>query len=73
MARPKKQNIGIIDVDEMVEVKAPAEDTDPVMVETVAVTDKVPELEVQVVSPKSAEKDKTAMPTPICDIPELTD
>lgn len=73
MARPKKQNIGIIDVDEMVEVKAPAEDTDPVMIETVAVTDKVPELEVKVVSPKPIEKDKTAMPTPICDIPELTD
>lgn len=70
MARPKKQDVNIMN-GEMVEVINPPEEVH--IVSSQQVEDKVPELTVEVVRPKVAEPDKGKMPTPICDIVELTE
>lgn len=84
MARPRKQNTDIMQ-NEIVEIKATADSTyvaepnesaivsEPVIVESKPVEDVASKIEVEVVRPKVQEQDKERMPTPICDIAELTE
>ena len=74
MPRPKRVNTNIME-NEIVEVKDEGNTyvAEPKMAEAKMNEDKIPELVVEVVKPKTAEADKTRLPTPICDIEELSD
>lgn len=82
MARPRKVNTNIMNDAEPVEVKveipeepvkSEAEPIEVELAEPVIIEDKVTQVTVQVVTPKQIEDAKTKLPTPICDIEELSD
>ena len=71
MARTKKINVDIM-ANEIVEVKdTPVEEVK--ITDSPVAVDNVSELTVKVVKPKAVESDKARVPTPICDIAELTE
>lgn len=86
MARPRKQNTDVMK-NEIIEVKATADHdstyvaepnesvivSEPVIVQSKPIEDVVSKIEVEVVRPKVQEQNKERIPTPICDIAELSD
>lgn len=77
MARPKKIKTDIMDSTEMIEVKKDAEPVvipaDVEITATKNVKDETNEMLISVVKAVTPEPDKTPLPTPICDIEELSE
>ena len=75
MARPKKINTNVMKGDEMIETVAETPETkeDIEITNAIFVEDKVPAMVVEMVESVRPEPNKEKLPTPICDIAELSE